>query len=101
MLHQYADNERILTPPKELELLLKGSFPAFIKLLGHIRFFYMADEIWDGKLSLIFNADGEQLASIMLDDSIFHVYIANESFLIVDEALLDNELRGMRRISFM
>ena len=56
MLHHYADDGRILTPPKELEPMLKDSFPAFSKLLGHIRFFYMADEIWDGKSSLIFDA---------------------------------------------
>ena len=46
---KHADDGRILTPPKELEPLLKDSFPAFSKLLGHIRFFYNANEIWDGK----------------------------------------------------
>ncbi len=40
MYHFYADDGRILTPPKELEPQLKGAFPAFTKLLGHIRFFY-------------------------------------------------------------
>ena len=97
MLHQYAYDQRILTPPKELEPLLKGLFPAFIDLLGHIRFFYMADEIWDGKSSLIFNTDGEQLASIILDDSIFHVRIANKYFQIVDEVLLDNVFKVLMK----
>jgi len=60
-----ADDGRILTPPKELEPLLKDAFPAFYKLLGHMRWFYMADEIWDGKSSLVFNADGEHFAAIV------------------------------------
>lgn len=90
MLHHYADDGRILTPPKELEPLLKGSFPAFSKFLGHIRFFYVADEIWDGKSSLIFNAYGEQLTAVTLDDGVFYVHIANENFRIADEDLLNN-----------
>ncbi|MDD4295538.1 MAG: hypothetical protein PHC69_01085 [Ruminiclostridium sp.] len=59
-----ADDGRILTPPKESEPLLKDAFPAFYKLLGHIRFFYVADEIWDGKSSLVFKASGKQLDDI-------------------------------------
>ena len=39
MYHIYADDGRILTSPKELEPLLKSSFTAFSKLIGHIRFF--------------------------------------------------------------
>jgi hypothetical protein len=92
-----TDDGRILTPPKELEPLLKGSFPAFSKLLGHIRFFYMADEIWDGKSSLIFNADGERLASITLDDGVFYLHAANENFRIADEAFLDNVFEELKK----
>jgi hypothetical protein len=87
MKRSTTDDKRILTPPKELEPLLKGSFPAFSKLLGHIRFFYMADEIWDGKSSLIFSADGKQLIAVMLDDGVFYVQLANKDFQITDEAL--------------
>jgi len=97
MLHHYADDGRILTPPKELEPLLKGSFPAFSKLLGHIRFFYMADEIWDGKSSLIFNGGGEPLAAIAIDDGVFYIHIANEDFLIADEALLDSVFEILKK----
>jgi len=89
MLHHYADDGRIMTPPKELEPLLKGSFPAFIKIIGHIRFFYMADEIWDGKSSLVFSADCKQFATITLDDGVFDIHIADKDFRITDEALLD------------
>jgi hypothetical protein len=90
MYQFYADDRRILTPPKELEPRLKSAFPSFSRLLGHIRFFYMADEIWDGKSSLIFNADGEQLIAITLDEGVFYVHIADEDFRITGEALLDN-----------
>ncbi len=87
MLHQYADDGRILTPPKELEPLLKGSFPAFLKIIGHIRFYYMADEIWDGKSSLVFKADDQQITAITLYDGVFDVRIANNNFRITDKAL--------------
>ena len=91
MLHHYADDGRIMTPPKELEPLLKGSFSAFSKLIGHIRFFYIADEIWDGQCSLAFNADGAQLAAFTLADGVFDVYLqpADQNFTIKDEASLD------------
>ena len=89
MYHFYAEDGRILTPPKELEPQLKGAFTAFSKLLGYIRWFYVADEIWDGKSSLVFKADGEQLAAVTLDDNGFYVYIANKNFRIADETLLD------------
>jgi hypothetical protein len=89
MYHIYADDGRILTSPKELEPLLKGSFTAFSKIIGHIRFFYMADEIWDGRSSLIFNAGGKQLAAIAIDDGIFGVHNADEEFRIANETLLD------------
>ena len=89
MYHIYADDGRILTSPKELEPLLKSSFPAFSKLIGHIRFFYMADEIWDGTRSLIFSAGGKQLTAITLDDGVFDVHIADKNFRGIDETLLD------------
>ena len=97
MDHFFADDGRILTPPKELEPLLKTSFPAFSKLLGHIRFFYIADEIWDGKTSLIFNAGGEQLAAMTLDDGVFNVYIADEVFQIADDSLLGTVFETLRK----
>lgn len=96
MLHHYADDGRVLTPPKALEPLLKSAFAAFSKLLGHIRFFYMADEIWDGKSSLVFSADGDQLAAITLDDGAFYVHIANKDFRIVGEALLDSVFKVLK-----
>ncbi len=89
MKHFTADDGRILTPPTELEPLLKGSFPAFFNLLGHIRFFYVADEIWDGKTSLIFKTNGKRLAAITLEDSAFDVNIADDQFRIKDESSLD------------
>ncbi len=97
MFHFYADDGRILTPPKELEPQLRGAFPAFSKIVGHIRFFYVADEIWDGKSSLIFIADGEQLTAITLDDDVFYIHIADEDFRIVDESLLDTVFETLRR----
>jgi len=97
MYHFYADDGRILTPPKELEPHLKCAFPAFSKLLGHIRWFYMADEIWDGKSSLIFNAHGEQFAVITLDDGVFYVNIAGKDFRIADEDLLDNVFEEIKK----
>ena len=97
MYHQYTDDGRVLTSPKELEPLLKGSFPAFSKTVGHIRFFYIADEIWDGKSSLVFNAGGEQLAAIMLDDGVLYIHAADNDFQIVDEALLDNVFEVLKK----
>ncbi|MCU0520644.1 MAG: DUF3795 domain-containing protein [Anaerolineae bacterium] len=88
MHHQYADDGRILTSPKELEPLLRGSFPAFYRTVGHVRFFYMADEIWDGESSLVFMAGGEQLAAITLGDGVFYIRVADSDFRIVDGALL-------------
>lgn len=97
MFHFYADDGRILTPPKELEPQLEGAFLAFIKLLGHIRFFYMADEVWDGKSTLIFCADGEQLAAVSLDDDVFYVHIAGEGLGILDETMLDTVFEALRK----
>ncbi len=96
MYHFHADDGRILTPPKELEPQLKGAFPAFSTLLGHIRFFYMADEIWDGKSSLVFIADDERLAAVTLDDGFFHMQIAHDGFLITDETPLENVFEALR-----
>jgi hypothetical protein len=89
MYHFYADDGRILTPPQELEPQLKGSFPAFSKLIGHIRFFYIADEIWDGKSSLEFNARGEELAAITLADGAFSIHIGTENFIVINETSLN------------
>ncbi|WP_163195380.1 hypothetical protein [Clostridium thermarum] len=97
MFHFYADDGRILTPPKELEPQLKGAYSAFIKLLGHIRFFYMVDEIWDGQASLAFKAEGVQLASITFDDNSFKVRITDEDFQIVDETLLDIVYEALKK----
>jgi len=97
MYHFYADDGRILTPPKELAPRLKGAFPAFSNLLGHIRFFYMADEIWDGKSSLAFDVDGRQLAAIALDDGAFHVHIEDVDFLIFDESTLDTIFEALNK----
>lgn len=97
MYHQYADDGRILTSPKELEPLLRGSFPAFTKTVGHIRFFYMADEIWDGESSLVFIAGGEQLTAIILDDGFFYMHVADHDFRIVDGALLDDVFAMLER----
>ena len=97
MFNFYADDGRVLTPPKELAPLLKGAFPAFFTLIGHIRFFYVADEIWNGKDSLNFKADGEQLANIALEDSAFYINISNEIFRITDESSLDIIFKALNR----
>jgi hypothetical protein len=86
-----------LTSPSELKPLLKGSFPAFVNTLGHIRFFYLADEIWDGESSLVFSADGRQLAAITLQDSTFTVSVAEESFHIADRTSLSTVFEALRR----
>jgi hypothetical protein len=97
MLNVYADDGRILTPPAELEPLLRGSFQAFTKVLGHLRFFYMADEIWDGKTSIIFKADSEQLAAITLDDGLFMIHIGDKETRIMDETALDNIFQALKK----
>ena len=95
--HIYADDGRILTSPKELEPLLKGAFPAFSNMVGHIRFFYVADEVWDGKSSLLFYGGNEQLAAITLDDAIFNIRIAGEDFRIIDETLLETVFKALSK----
>ena len=97
MKHIISNDGRILTPPKELKLLLKNAFPAFFKILGHIRFFYVADEIWDGSTTLIFNAANKQLATITLADGAFHMCIANEDFHIIDESILDSIFEALKK----
>ncbi len=97
MKHFTAEDGRILTPPHELEPLLQGSFPAFSQLLGHIRFFYLADEIWDGKSSLVFTVGGEPLAAVALDDGCFYVQIANEAYRIADGASTDAVFEALQK----
>ena len=96
MKHFTTDDGRILTSPKELEPLLKGSFPAFFNLLGHIRFFYVADEIWDGKDSLIFNYNDRQLAAITLGDSTFDICIGNNVRHVFDETDLNDVYNALK-----
>ena len=97
MLHHYADDGRVMTPPKELEPILKGAYLAFFKMLGHIRFFYVADEIWDGKESLVFNADDKRLAAITLADGAFYINIAEDDSRIVDESVLDDVFEMLKK----
>ena len=88
MEHITADDGRILTPPTQLEPLLGSAFSAFYKLLGHIRWFYSTDEIWDGKSLLIFSTGSEQLAAITLAQNAFSVHIADMDFKVYDETAL-------------
>jgi hypothetical protein len=97
MFYFHSDDGRILTPPKELKPLLKSAYPAFYNFIGHIRFFYMADEIWDGKTSLIFKTNGAQLADITLEDSAFYVNIADEKFRITDDSSLDIVFKALNK----
>jgi len=97
MFHFHANDGRILTPPKELEPMLRGAFPAFFNLLGHIRFFYVADEIWDGESSLIFKACGETLAEITLVEGEFCVEIAGEIYRIADEIAVDSVYNALNK----
>ena len=96
MYHFYADDGRILTPPKELKPLLRCAYPAFFQALGHIRFFYVTNEIWDGKSSLVFDSNDKQLAAITLEDDAFQITIANENFRIVDESALCDVYRMLK-----
>lgn len=57
----------------------------------------MVDEIWDGKSSLIFSADGEQLIAVTLGDGVFYVHIANKDFWIADETSLDNVFKALKK----
>jgi len=100
MLHHYAYDGRIMTPPIELEPLLKGSFSAFYEVIGHIRFFYVADEIWNGESSLTFNANGNQIVSIALGDGGFTVDIAGEKLSVVDESSMKAVFDALDKTAF-
>ena len=93
-----ADDGRILTPPTELKPLLKESFPAFSKLLGHVRFFYIANEIWDGHSSLIFNFNGEPLITIYLSDGCFQVCITDDNLFITQNTSLDRIYKKLKQV---
>jgi len=45
MHYFYADDGRIIMPPKEFEPRLKGAFPAFSKLLGQCNLGVSAEEV--------------------------------------------------------
>jgi len=94
-----ADDGRILTPPKTLKPMLKAAFPAFFKVLGHIRFFYVADELWDGKVSLIFVVNGEQLAAVTLGDGAFSIQLVDEDFHIADETMLGDVFAALAKVA--
>jgi len=100
MLNHYADDGRVMTPPIELEPLLKGSFSAFSEIIGHIRFFYIADEIWNGESLLIFKANGIQIASVSLDDGVFHVDIASERHRVADESSINAVFETLDKTAF-
>jgi len=97
MLKSHTGDGRILTPPKKLEPKLKDSFPAFYKMIGHIRFFYVADEIWDGKASLVYKTCSEILAEVKICDGFFTVRIAKDDFRIADEIPLGNVYEALNK----
>ena len=97
MKHIVLNDGRILTPPKELQPMLKGAYSAFFKTLAHIRFFYVVNEVWDRKKSLIFNLSGEQLAALTIDDNAFHINITEDVFRIVDESVLKDVFKKLRK----
>lgn len=99
MKYLHADDGRILTPPKELKPLLRGAFPAFHNFVGLIRFLYIADEIWDGKTSLVFKTADELLTEVTLDDGAFHINIAGKIFRITDETELDMVYEVLKKSS--
>jgi hypothetical protein len=96
MKMHYADDGRVMTPPSEIEPLLKDAFPAFSKLLGHIRLFYMADEIWDGQATLVFNANGETFTEVTLEDGTFRIHIADVDFTVQDESRLGTVFEALK-----
>ena len=57
----------------------------------------MADEIWDGRTSLIFSANGATLAAILLDDGVFHIHIAGKNFRIADESLMNAVFEALKK----
>jgi hypothetical protein len=99
MHHHYADDGRIMTPPSELQPLLRNAFPAFSKLLGHMRLFYMADEIWDGQAVLVCSTNGKPLSKITLADGAFRVHIADMDFSVQNESQLDTIFEALKTIA--
>ena len=97
MKHITADDGRVSAPPKELETLLCGAFPAFYQLLGHIRWYYNTDEIWDGESSLFFSTGGELLAAIAFSEDTFCVQIADEDFKIENETALSDFFGALKK----
>jgi hypothetical protein len=97
MRYSYSQDGRFLTPPKELKPIIKDAFPAFYKLLGHIRFFYMVDEIWDGKSILRFTANDKQLAEVVFEDGVFSMNIANNTYQVIDETLLPKIFNALNK----
>jgi len=91
-----TNDGRMLTPPKTLEPILKSAFSAFYKMIGHIRFFYTADEIWDGKAELIYEANGKELAAVTIDNGFFNICIANNNFKVTEDASLDAVYKALK-----
>jgi hypothetical protein len=89
MRYVISSDGRVLTPTRELKPLLKEAFPAFFKLVGHIRLFYMSDENWDGKSFLSFKINGGKFITIKLDEINFSINFSNKNYNIVDEKLLN------------
>ena len=96
MKHHYANDGRILTPPKELKSLLKNSFQAFSSFLDHIRFFYVLDELWDGETNLIFTRNNENVVTIIISDGFFSVSMKDKTFNVTDEILLDSIFEALK-----
>ena len=99
MLSFIANDGRILTPPKELEPQLKGAYPAFYRLLGHIRFFYVADEIWNGKSSLVFKSADEDIAEITISDGAFHIKTSGGDYSVADVSALGSLFDALSKSS--
>ena len=99
MLHMsfFTDDGRVLTPPKTLEPLLEGAYPAFYALLGHIRFFYTTDEVWDGKAALTFRAAGETLAEVTLGEGAFRLRVGSDEFQITSAEGLEAVYVALRQ----
>jgi len=64
------------TPPDDLQPLLKGAYPAFVRLVGYIRVHYAIDELWDAKdRQLKFRRGGKTLVTIAVKDGLFNVLV--------------------------
>jgi len=67
---------RVLTPVGDLKPLLKGAFPAFVRLVGYIRVHYVMDELWDyHEKQLKFRRGGKTLVAIAVKDGLFNVLV--------------------------